>query len=86
MTRNRFAALAVVALTAALVWALPAAAAPSAKVTTVNVLMGAPTEFDFKLSKAKVPKGVVVFKVTNKGKIPHDFKIAGKKTKSLAAG
>ena len=87
MTRNRIASFAVVALAAALVWALPAGAQSStAKVTTVNVLMGAPTEFGFKLSKTRVPEGIVVFKVTNKGSIAHDFKIAGRKTRSLAAG
>ncbi len=33
-----------------------------------------------------VRKGVVAFKVTNKGALAHDFKIAGKKTKQLARG
>ena len=87
MTRNRIVSFALVALSAALVWALPAGAQSSAtKITTVTVLAGSPSEFHFKLSKTKVPKGIVVFKVTNRGAIPHDFKIAGKKTKSLAAG
>ncbi len=45
------------------------------------------SEFKFKLSKKTVPAGsTVVFTVVNKGKLPHDFKIAGKKTKTLAAG
>ncbi len=30
------------------------------------------------------PHGKVTFKVTNKGQLKHDFKIAGKKTKLLA--
>jgi uncharacterized cupredoxin-like copper-binding protein len=66
---------------------LPAAGASAAsthatktKATTVKVTAGSPSEFRFKLSKATVKKGVVVFKVTNKGNLPHDFKIAGKKT------
>src|SRR3954469_11689636 len=51
---------------------------------TVNVVA---TEWAFKLSKRSVPVGsTVAFKVTNKGKIGHDFKIAGKKTKLLAPG
>ncbi|MEY2432543.1 MAG: hypothetical protein QOC92_2268 [Acidimicrobiaceae bacterium] len=54
-----------------------------AKATTVNVTA---TEFKFKLSKTKVPVGKVTFKVTNRGKVGHDFKIAGKKTKLLAPG
>lgn len=54
--------------------------------TTVAVTAGKPSEFKFTLSKKTVRKGVVVFKVVNKGMISHDFKIAGKKTKSLAKG
>jgi uncharacterized cupredoxin-like copper-binding protein len=45
--------------------------------TTVTVKA---SEFKFALSKKAVPKGTVVFKVTNVGKLAHDFKIAGKKT------
>jgi uncharacterized cupredoxin-like copper-binding protein/cytochrome c2 len=45
------------------------------------------SEFKFVLSKKTVPAGsTVVFTVVNKGKLPHDFKIAGKKTRTLAAG
>jgi uncharacterized cupredoxin-like copper-binding protein/cytochrome c551/c552 len=45
------------------------------------------SEFKFVLSRKTVPaKSVVIFTVINKGKIPHDFKIAGKKTKTLAKG
>jgi uncharacterized cupredoxin-like copper-binding protein len=44
------------------------------------------TEFKFKLSKQRVPTGTVIFTVKNKGKIPHDFKIYGKKTKLIAPG
>ena len=93
MTRSRIAILSIAALSAVLVWALPAAAQSSQskqssalKITNVTVLAGRPTEFGFKLSKTRVPKGIVVFKVTNAGAIPHDFKIAGKKTRTLNAG
>lgn len=45
------------------------------------------SEFKFALSKRTVPTGsTVIFTVINKGKIAHDFKIAGKKTPSLAPG
>ena len=41
----------------------------------------------FVFSKRSVPVGTtVIFKVVNKGKISHDFKIAGKKTKVLQPG
>jgi uncharacterized cupredoxin-like copper-binding protein len=63
---------------AALVAAAPVAARPSAAAaTTVTVTM---KEFKFTLSKAKVPHGKVTFKLVNKGNLPHDFKIAGKKS------
>jgi uncharacterized cupredoxin-like copper-binding protein len=52
-------------------------------VKTVTVTM---TDFKFKLSSSKVPVGTVIFKVVNKGKIAHDFKINGKKTPVLAPG
>ena len=45
------------------------------------------SEFKFALSKKSIPAGsMVIFTVINKGKIAHDFKIAGKKTPSLAPG
>ena len=44
------------------------------------------TDSKFTLSKRSAPIGTVIFTVTNKGKISHDFKIAGKKTPLLAPG
>jgi uncharacterized cupredoxin-like copper-binding protein len=52
----------------------------------VTVTAGKPSEFKFTLSKKTVKKGTVAFKVSNKGTIGHDFKIGGKKTKSLSSG
>jgi plastocyanin len=44
-------------------------------------------EFSFALSKRSVPVGTTVtFKVVNKGKITHNFLIAGKLTKMLSPG
>jgi uncharacterized cupredoxin-like copper-binding protein len=40
-------------------------------------------EYKFILSRKRAPHGTVVFHVTNKGKLKHDFKIAGKKTPLL---
>ena len=79
----------LVALTAALalVFSISALGAPSkSAATTVAVTAGKPSEFHFTLSKKTAAKGVVTFKVTNKGMIAHDFKIAGKKTAQLPAG
>jgi uncharacterized cupredoxin-like copper-binding protein len=62
-----------------------AAKAPIASSKTTKVTVTA-TEFKFKLSKTTVPTGTVIFTVVNRGKISHDFKIGGKKTKSLLPG
>jgi len=43
-------------------------------------------EFKFGLSTKTVKHGSVTFKFTNKGKLKHDFKIAGKKTKLVSPG
>jgi len=87
MTRFRIALFATVAVTATLAWALPALAKQDAtKITTVSVTAGKPSEFRFKLSKLSVPDGIVIFKVTNSGALPHDFKISGRKTPLLSPG
>jgi uncharacterized cupredoxin-like copper-binding protein len=44
------------------------------------------SEFKYVLSRKTAPKGTVVFTLVNKGKLPHDFKIAGKKTAKIAPG
>ena len=69
---------------ASLALALPALGGMSA--TGVTVTAGKPAEFKFTLSKKSVTKGAVTFTVTNKGKLEHDFKIAGKKTVKLKPG
>jgi uncharacterized cupredoxin-like copper-binding protein len=59
-------------------------AAPQAEaVSRVTVVA---TDFKFALSKRKVPTGTVIFTVRNKGKILHDFKIAGKRTPLIKPG
>jgi plastocyanin len=72
-----------VALAALVVTASVAARPTAATATTVNVTM---KEFKFVLSKTRVPHGKVTFKLVNKGKLPHDFKIAGKRSKLIAKG
>ena len=67
-----------------LVIALPASAGSSA--TVVNVTAGKPSELKFTLSKKLVTKGKVTFRITNRGALEHDFKIAGKVTPKLKPG
>jgi uncharacterized cupredoxin-like copper-binding protein len=88
MARYRMIGLLFLATASAvLTWALPAAARQSSvRASIVTVTAGKPTEFRFLLSKKIVPHGVVTFKVTNKGGLPHDFKILGKKTRLLTMG
>jgi uncharacterized cupredoxin-like copper-binding protein len=43
-------------------------------------------EFKFVLSTRTVRHGSVTFRFTNKGRLKHDFKIAGKKTPLLKPG
>jgi uncharacterized cupredoxin-like copper-binding protein len=57
--------------------------ATQARTTNVTVVM---KEFRFILSKRSVRAGTVVFQLENKGHIPHDFKIAGKKSKLVQPG
>jgi uncharacterized cupredoxin-like copper-binding protein len=87
MVRSRIGVLAIVAALASLAWALPAGAHQSTvRATTVTVTAGKPSEFRFTLSKKAAVHGTVTFKVTNKGSLPHDFKISGHKTKLLSPG
>ncbi|HZS24967.1 MAG TPA: cupredoxin domain-containing protein [Gaiellaceae bacterium] len=75
------AALFAVCLT---VLAAPAFAARAhATATKVSVTE---SEWKIKLSKSSVPAGSVTFSIKNAGKVPHDFKIGGKKSKTIAPG
>jgi uncharacterized cupredoxin-like copper-binding protein len=72
----------VVAVTAAALFTVVAyGRSGSATATTVKVT--AKDTLRFTLSRKRAPHGKVIFKVTNKGRLKHDFKIAGKKTKVL---
>jgi uncharacterized cupredoxin-like copper-binding protein len=83
MTRIRILVASAVVALAAVAVAVPLAAAHSQATTTVTVTA---KEYKFVLSKKSAPHGTVVFKVVNKGKLKHDFKIAGKKTPLLKPG
>jgi uncharacterized cupredoxin-like copper-binding protein len=80
---RKAAALAAVALGSLVV---AVSALGSSSKTAVAVTAGKPVEFKFTLSKTAAAKGVVSFKVTNKGTLTHDFKIAGKKTTPVKPG
>ncbi|HKS77266.1 MAG TPA: plastocyanin/azurin family copper-binding protein [Gaiellaceae bacterium] len=65
--------------------AAPAAGPGATSLTTTRVSVSA-TEFRFTLSKQSVPAGKVVFTVSNKGKITHDFSIDGKTSAMVQPG
>ena len=80
-------ALAAAALVAGVAAGTGNATVPTAKKVTIPTITVTMTDFKFKLSKGSVPAiGKVKFKVVNKGKIGHDFKINKIKTKLLAPG
>jgi uncharacterized cupredoxin-like copper-binding protein len=61
----------------------PALAQTRAASSTVTVTI---TSSSILLAPMQVPAGTVVFKIANKGKIPRNFKIAGKSTPTIAVG
>jgi uncharacterized cupredoxin-like copper-binding protein len=73
------ACLAFAALAAA-----PAALARPSLTTTINVIAGKPSEFHYKLSSSTAKRGIIVFKLTIGGALPHDFKFCSKASSSLA--
>lgn len=82
------AALAVVGLAAGIFVAGGGASSEGSHATahstaTTHVAVTA-TDSKFRLSRRSAPTGTVIFTVTNKGKVSHDFKIAGKKTPLLS--
>jgi uncharacterized cupredoxin-like copper-binding protein len=84
---SKGSALVVLIVLVSLVAAVAAfAGTGSTSATAVAVTAGKPSELKFTLSKKTIAKGVTTFKVTNKGALSHDFKIAGKKTPMLKSG
>ena len=65
---------------------LPAGEASTKAADATTKVTVKASEFKYVFSKRRVPTGTVIFTVINKGKISHDFKIGGKKTKSLLPG
>ena len=66
--------------------ASPKASHATAHSTVTTHVTVTATDLKFTLSKRSVPTGTVIFTVKNKGKLSHDFKIAGKKTPRLLPG
>ena len=84
MTRTPIFVAAVLAATALV--AVPTAIAQprASQVSNVSVTAGKPAEFHFVVAPGTVKRGVIVFKITNKGVLPHDFKLCSKRNQPLA--
>jgi uncharacterized cupredoxin-like copper-binding protein len=78
--RGFYAAVATACALAVGVGVADAARMHRTATTTVKVTA---KEFKFVLSKRSVHRGRVVFVVHNAGRLAHDFKIAGRKTKLI---
>jgi len=81
---------AAVLCAAAVVLLAAGVAAPARSTTprgsTIGVTLGDPLELSIKLSKTSmVPAGTITFEVTNRGLIPHDFKLCTKPVAKAAA-
>ena len=86
MKRTLYLLAAAAAVVVTVIAVAPFASAHTAgkqKTTTIKVVA---KEYKFILSKKSAPAGKVTFKVVNKGKVDHDFQIAGKKTIKLKPG
>jgi uncharacterized cupredoxin-like copper-binding protein len=66
--------------------AVPVAQARTSRAaSTVTVTAGKPSEFKFTLLPKSVLHGTVTFKITDKGNLPHDFKVCSAAAKTAAA-
>ena len=86
MFRKGSALVALVAIVSLVAAVSAFGGASSTDLTTVTVTAGKPAELKFTVVPKTVSKGLTTFKVTNKGKLSHDFKIGGRRTVMLKPG
>lgn len=84
--RRLIATLGVVVLAVVVVPGAPARTDVRSGAKTIGVTLGRPAEMRITLSTRTASSGTVTFTVVNRGKVPHDFSIAGKKTRTLKTG
>jgi uncharacterized cupredoxin-like copper-binding protein len=84
--------LAIVSVLAASVVALgtpsqaPASAHATHRAALLTTIKVTAMDIKFKLSAKTAKRGIVVFKVTNIGRLTHDFSIKGRTTRKLSHG
>jgi len=64
----------------------PASARAAHRAALITHVTVTASEFKFVLSSKTAKRGVVVFRVTNVGKLTHDFEIKGRRTRLLSHG
>jgi uncharacterized cupredoxin-like copper-binding protein len=84
---TRFPLFVIVGAAVAVLAAAPGALAgprSSTLLSNIAVTAGKPSEFKFTLTPSVAKRGIIVFKITNKGALAHDFKLCSKASSSLA--
>jgi hypothetical protein len=66
--------------------ALAGVSVSAAAPTIVTVIAGKPSEYVFQMSRVSAKPGLIVFRVTNRGRLIHSFFIARHRTKPLRPG
>ena len=84
ITRIKTVTAGAVVAAVGVVWGVPSLAQGSASAASITVTAGKPSEFGYILSTKTAKVGSVTFKVTNKGKLPHDFKVCSASSSKLA--
>ena len=64
----------------------PASAKATHRASLVTTIKVTALDIKFKLSAKTARRGIVIFKVTNLGKLTHDFSIKGRTTRKLTHG
>jgi len=86
VTVSVLVAVAISAAASAQASRLPAQSRAASSTSLVAQVKVSASEFKFVLSKKSAKRGLVTFKVTNVGKLSHDFEIKGRKTRMLSHG
>jgi uncharacterized cupredoxin-like copper-binding protein len=86
MLRSPFRTVVLPAVIVAVVAAALAGPGFASRTRAAAAVTVTATEFKFKLSTTSVTHGTITFTLVNKGHLPHDFKIGGKKTALVNPG
>lgn len=86
LRRFRIALLCVAVVATALAGDSPAGVRSATRTAASTYVTVHIREYAFTLSTHSAPVGTVVFRITNDGKAPHNFSIAGRSTSDLAPG